>query len=106
MTDFQALIEKFPLHKKRLLKMEKDLRLAQMRDELKDHPVIHDIIETTQASIEAINMALLHNRKLGEVERKELLAERDTHEWYQRVFTGAEEQIKKIQQHIEKYEQR
>ena len=99
--DVQELIDLHPGQKKRLLKLEHDLKLAQMRQELKDHPAMQELTKTLVQTIIACNSVLLHNKDIAEVERRVVMAERDVYQWFLRVLDSSE-QIKKIETYFDK----
>ena len=82
--------------------MEHDLKVAEMRQELKENPAIREICETLVQTIIASNTVLLHNKDINEVDRKVLMAERDVYEWFLRTLNGSEEQIKRIETYFDK----
>ena len=82
--------------------MEKDLKMARMRLELKDNPAKKEIIEVLTQTVLAANQTLVYNRDIEDTQRRVLMAERDVYWWFLRLFSSSEEQIKKIAHNLNK----
>jgi len=90
MIDFQELAQKHPSQEARINRLEKRYKVADITLELRNNPVVFDIIQELEIKIDTVNSKLLDDPSVTERERDKLFAERDAWEWFLRKFTIAE----------------
>lgn len=102
--DFNELISNNPDAKKRLLRLEKKFKTAQMQVEFANNPGIEAIVTDLRDGIDAINTQLKYNANIGDVKRAQMFAERGVYLWFLSIFPDAEKTIENIKKAIKKYE--
>ena len=100
----QDLIANNPESKDRLLKIEKKLKVAELKVDLAKNPAMEIIVKELRESFNAINYKLLYNGDISDIERAKLFTERGVYIWFLDIFPDAEKTVEKINKMLQKYE--
>lgn len=87
---------------------EEELRKAIQANGVQDLPEILLIVKEAELEVDAINQLILNDKKLTEIERRALMAERDVHEFYLDRFshTKAKATIKAVEDFLQSHADR